>query len=143
MARTRSGVDVAVFADTEEIVKVDNVLVDESLPMSLISKSMVNDLGVEYEAAEHGDCQDEDSDEVKTIIGKVELQWHRRGSGRSHRELFNVVDTTSSLFVLKSLPKEGSEVFSFGLDQVTEGNRTTVSFVLLESFTLLILEHRC
>ena len=119
--RRKSGISIIVFADTGEIIKVDDVSIDVSLQTCLISKSLVNELGVEYRAFQQGFAPD-DVEDIKPIIGKVELQWHRRESGKPYTEIFDVVDTTSSLVVLRSIPEEeGSEVFSLGLEEQTEG----------------------
>ncbi len=124
-ARRRSGINITVFSDTGELVKIDDVLVDETLQKCLISRALVDDLAAEYQLLKKGFALDDDED-VRPIIGNVELQWHRRGSGKPYIEIFDVVDTTSSLVVLKRIAEEdASEVFSLGLEMQTEGKFST------------------
>lgn len=123
--RRRSGINITVFSDAGELVKIDDVLVDETLQKCLISRALVNDLTAEYQPLKIGSALD-DGEEIRPTVGNVELQWHRRGSGKPYIEIFDVVDTTSSLVVLRRIPEEdASEVFSLGLEMQTEGTVST------------------
>lgn len=126
--RRRSGINITIFSDAGELVKIDDVLVDQTLQKCLISRALVDDLVAEYQVLKEGFALD-DGEMVRPIIGNVELQWHRRGSGKPYIEIFDVLDTTSPLVVLRKIPEEeASEVFSLGLEMQTEGIFLDLSF---------------
>lgn len=127
-----SSIKINIFGNKKAIDDLPDVPVDKSLQACLISKSLVNRLGVPYEAIPTTSITDS-TGRMHTVIGKVELRWHRRGSAKSHDERFSVVDSLATVVILgaSALPKSSeSDVHPIGLNEQTEGTAHVIAFSL-------------
>ena len=74
---------------------------DNSLPFSIISKGMLDRIGI---GSTYTTCQQDpvrDSRKVQHLpIGKVTLRWHKNEAAKSYSEPFYVVDSQSLLVIL-------------------------------------------
>ena len=117
-----SCIDIVVFSSTEQSEESTKAWVDDSLPASLISKSLVDRLGVRY--AEHQyDAVADQPQKTHSPLGHVELHLHRSDVPKSQPETFWVVDTIASVVLRRAaVPrKKESNVLTLGLEPQTEG----------------------
>lgn len=124
-----ANVAINVFPEREESEHDDGSITaqsDISLSFSIISKGMLKRLGVNYEPYTKEKVKDARG--VQHIpIGKVELRWHKHELGKSHPEIFYVVDSMTELVILgrtafaKTTQATGGSVQPIGLQQQTAG----------------------
>jgi len=127
-----SSIKINILSNEEVVDDLPDVPVDKILQACLISKALVHRLGVHYEAVPKSSVTDS-TGRTHTVIGKIELRWHRRESARSHHQRFSVVDTLSTDVILgaSALPKgKESDVHTLGLNQQTEGTALVIRFSL-------------
>ena len=115
-----------MFSDGGELEVPIRAQSDGVLPISIISKPMVSQLQVSS-----GPCQQMTVKDSKhnsySPTAKVELRWHRKGSPKSHPEVFYVVEAKIPLVILgrNAFPQvnqsTGSEIHAIGLQPQTAG----------------------
>ena len=135
-----SNADIDIIVFPEQAVSEDSdgsirAQTNRSLPYSIISTGMLERLGIE----DYPPCQ-------KAAVthrnvqhfpnGKVTLRWHKEESGKSHSEVFFVVDTHTALVILgatafpNSSQSSGGNIFPVGVAAQTAGT-------LIQSWTVL------
>ncbi|KAL8840378.1 MAG: hypothetical protein Q9176_003871 [Flavoplaca citrina] len=93
-------VDIVLFPEQEEGEDgAIQALSDKNLPFSIISRGMLNQLGVKYTACYVETVKDAKGNQYSPV-GKVDLRWHKKGVGKSHPEPFRVVDQNNSIVIL-------------------------------------------
>ncbi|KAL9035829.1 MAG: hypothetical protein Q9180_004639 [Flavoplaca navasiana] len=118
-------VDIVLFPEEEEGEDgAIQALSDKTLPFSIISRGMLNQLGVNYTPCNVERVKDAKGDQYSPV-GKVDLRWHRKGAGKSHPEPFRVVDQNNSIVILggpafpKSVKPPGGSVQPIGTHKQT------------------------
>lgn len=119
-----SSINVCIYAgggDNE--IECANIPIDATLPFCIISKRWVDHLGVKYNPAQKTSVTDA-TGAAHSIIGNVDLLWHRTSLTKSNPEKFLVVDSKTQLIKMRknaiSKGKE-KEVDTVGLKKQTEG----------------------
>ena len=118
-----SSIEITVFGDTEEKEQSTNAKVDRGLPVSIISKAMIDRLQAKPEPAQQGPVKDSKG-KIYTPTGKVDLLWHRKTASRSNQQTFFVVDLSELVVILGANaipPESSSRIHTVGLKTQTEG----------------------
>ncbi|KAL8832284.1 MAG: hypothetical protein Q9170_004941 [Blastenia crenularia] len=89
------GVKIVLFPGNIESHIEIHADVDESTPVSIVSRSVLHGLHVDCKPCEAIDIQD-GRHETYHAIGKVELQWHKVGSAKQYAEIFYVVESDTN-----------------------------------------------
>lgn len=119
-----SRIDIIVFSNLEQTEEITKASVDASLPISLISRGLVNRLRVRYEEYRHGPFEDQQN-HIHNPLGEVELHLHRSDVAKSQPENFLVVDSIDTVVLrATAVPrKKESNVLTLGLEPQNEGTR--------------------
>lgn len=119
-------VDIIIFSDNTGPEKNVEAKTDDTLPISIISKSYVTDLGSSYQSCSLSTVKDSESRSY-SVIGSVKLRWHKKGKQKSYAETFHVVDNNTCTVILgkSAFPKDASspepQVHTLGLASQTAG----------------------
>ncbi|KAL8703096.1 MAG: hypothetical protein Q9201_003710 [Fulgogasparrea decipioides] len=126
---SQATIDIVVFPERQEFDDSDGSIraqSDEALQCSVISQEMINRLRVTYTPGQKAVVKD--SRNVQhSLVGKVDLRWHRKGQGKSHPETFFVEDSATPMVILgatafqKSYQLAGANAFPVGVEQQTGG----------------------
>ncbi|KAI4262913.1 MAG: hypothetical protein L6R42_001920, partial [Xanthoria sp. 1 TBL-2021] len=126
---SQANIDIIVFPEKEVSEDSDGSIQaqsDKALPYSIISKGMLDRLGVTYTSCQKGAVKD--SRNVQhSPIGKVALRWHKNEQGKSYSEIFFVVDSQTALVILgatafpKSSQSSGANIYPIGVQPQTAG----------------------
>lgn len=120
-------VEIIVFPETGESEGSDGSVkaqVDESLPYSIISTTMLNRVHVKYSQCQIKTLKGS-KNTTYTQMGKVELRWHKKEKGKSYPQTFYVVEQATSLVILgapafgSGNQSSGGGVYPIGLQQQT------------------------
>ena len=118
-------VDITIISDAEKTISLNNVPADKSLDAYLISKAKAELLSAPYMGTTTLQTSVTDSKGHKhTVIGKVELGWHKRDSSKSFRCDFLVVEvlSTGAMLGKDTLQKaKESTAHPIGLNKQTAG----------------------
>lgn len=116
-------IDLSIYTDKLKVFNRDKVPVDRALQVCIISKAVVvNRLDVEYNPIQKRSIKDATST-VHSLIGNVELQWHKKDSCKTQIHTFYVVDSTSEWvrMGMNAVPKPSeSDVDTLGLQNQTD-----------------------
>ncbi len=100
--------------------------VDPSLPFSIVSKGMLDQIGEKHTLCKKNPATDAKG-VVHTPVGEVDLRWHKKELGKSHSEHFYVVDKPKSIVILGATAFQahtqsaGGSVQPIGMEQQTAG----------------------
>ena len=97
-------IKINIFGNKEVAEALPAVPVDKTLQASLVSKSLVNRLSVPYEGTPASTVTDS-TGRKHTVMGKVELRWHRSDSTKSQTQRFSVVDSLATDVILGASAK--------------------------------------
>ena len=125
LTSNESNIAIIVFGDTEEKEQPTNAVVDRSLPVSIISKAMIEELQAKPKPAQQDPVKDSKG-KVYTPIGKVDLLWHRTTTSRTNQQTFFVVDLSGLvvIFGANAIPTpedSSSNIRTVGLKTQTDG----------------------
>ena len=123
LTSNESNIEITVFGDTEEREQSTNAEVDRDLPISIISRTMVERLQAKIKPAQQGPVKDSKGN-VYTPVGKVDLLWHRKMASRTNSQRFFVVDLSglSVIFGANAIPPDSSSnIHTVGLKPQTDG----------------------
>ena len=125
LTSNESNIDIIVFGDTEEREESTNAKVDRDLPISIISRAMVERLGAEPKPSQQGPVKDSKG-KLYTPIGKVDLLWHRKTASRTNPQTFFVVDLSGIVVIfganaIPPPPDSSSNIHTLGLNTQTDG----------------------
>ena len=118
--------NLVIYADTqEEPIPLKDVRIDRTLQECIISKALVNRLGLEgkYNVTPSKIIKDAEG-KAHSIIGDVHLKWHRPESRKTRPQKFLVVDSMSEIIILSAdaHPKAKElDVHTLGLEKQTDG----------------------
>lgn len=135
---TESCIDIVVFANTAQTEEATTAVVDNFVPVSLISTGLVHCLQVRYEEHHRGPVQDSQK-RRHVLLDYVELHLHRSDVSKSRSETFYVVESIEAVVLrTAAVPrKEESNVLMFGLEPQIEA-MTALSLYL---FTSILYSH--
>ncbi|KAL8950146.1 MAG: hypothetical protein Q9222_003800 [Ikaeria aurantiellina] len=107
---SQTNIDITVFPDGDEPEGSDGSIMaqsDHTLKYSIISKGMLNKLKLGCTACQKETIKDSRNNSF-SLMGKVDLRWHKKDLGVSHAETFYVVATTTPLVILGATAFAGS-----------------------------------
>ena len=117
-------IDLSIYTDKFKFFNQDQVPVDRSLEDCIISKAVVvNRLNVQYNPIPTRSIKDATSN-VHSLIGKVELQWHKKDTFKTQIHTFYVVDSMSEWvrMGMNAVPKaKEPDIDTLGLQKQTDG----------------------
>ncbi|KAL8819673.1 MAG: hypothetical protein Q9223_001944 [Gallowayella weberi] len=113
----QADVNITLFSELEQPEDSDGAVraqSDHSLPFSIISRPMLQRLGVKWTPGKKETVKDTRG-VPHSPVGEVNLRWHKQGLGKSHPETFYVVESSNVFVIL------GSTAFPNSI-QATGGN---------------------
>ena len=116
-------IEIVVFGDTEETEQLTNAKVDRGLPISIISRAMTERLRAKPKLTQKVLIKDSKG-KAYTLIGEVDLLWHRRTATRTNPQTFFVVDLSGLVVILGAnaiSPDSSSYINPVGLKTQTDG----------------------
>ncbi|KAL8829368.1 MAG: hypothetical protein Q9191_002055 [Dirinaria sp. TL-2023a] len=120
-----SSIDLSIYADTSEIVDLDNVPVDQTLSDCIVSKALVDHLRPDgqYNPIQPVTIRDSDN-RLHSVIGNVDLKWRKKDTYKTRHQKFSVVNSSAEFVRMdkNALPKakEADIIDTLGLQKQTD-----------------------